>query len=163
MVVEFVASDCSCEFVENAGGDWELSADRVDAEFVVAASQVLHEGVAADRYRGRGGRVAACASVSPVLHSVVVALDPVVRVDARVTVGVGSASWAAPINALALSVGDLLGWSVLITRAAEDSVSRGCIWAGGDEDVDHRSRSVGAPSREVVRRFDVGVDFSVGL
>ncbi len=77
-------SDLSCEFVER-GGDGQPG-ERVDAEFVVAASEVLHERVALDHNRRSPIPFQAAHRTEPGLQSSVIRFDPVVRVLGGVVV-----------------------------------------------------------------------------
>ena len=77
-------SDCSCELVE--GSCNRETSERVDAEFVVTASQVLHERVALDDHAGGPVRLEAAHRTEPGLEAAVVGLHKVVGVLGRVMV-----------------------------------------------------------------------------
>ena len=97
-------SDRSGEFVER-GSDPEVVVERIDAEFVVAASRVLHKRVTSDHHARRAvalqppriGRRRAFNR--PWSHSTQLFARTLVSCSAS-----GSTSCTAPINALALSV-----------------------------------------------------------
>ena len=81
----------------------------------------------------------------PGLQSSVVALDPVVRVHARVILGVREHILGRTDQRLRLVGGDLLRWGMLTEYAMEEP-SRCCpVAAGRDEDVDHLTMLVNGP------------------
>ena len=66
-----------------------MVASGVGAEFVVAASDVLYERVAANHYRRGAIAFEAAHRLQPGLEPAVVRLDPVVRILCSVVQGVG--------------------------------------------------------------------------
>jgi hypothetical protein len=103
-------SDCSCELVER-GCDAESGAG-IHAEFVVAASKVLHEGGASDGHAGGPVRLEAAHRAEPGLESAVVVLDAVVGVLGGVVMGVGD------------QVADRLGQRQATCRSSPQQVRR---------------------------------------
>ncbi len=83
-----VGSDGSSALIER-GSDTEAFGERVDAEFEVAASKVLHEGVTADHDAGGAVALKPAHRSLPRFQPSVIALDPVVRVHSCVMLGVG--------------------------------------------------------------------------
>ena len=81
-------SERAGELVER-GSDAQPIEPGVDAEFVVTAPQILHEGVAADHDRRGPVALQATHRPQPGLQPGVVALHPVVREARRVVAGVG--------------------------------------------------------------------------
>jgi hypothetical protein len=77
-------SDRTREFVERRSDP--QTGERVDAEFVVAATDVLHEGVAPDDHAGGAVALQPAHRSKPGLESTVVGFDSVVRVLGGVVV-----------------------------------------------------------------------------
>ncbi len=130
-----LVSDCLGEFVE-CGGDSEVTARGVEAEFVVSTPQILHECVTADHHRRASIGLETAHRSESRFEPAMIALDAVVGVLVSVMERTRDQILDHRLQRLGQVGNHLVGFAVGGQRGAEESAGRANVTASGHVHVD---------------------------